>query len=355
MRRTFVRHPLFILTSALLILLGILVLIKNISHEPEFNVSVSTHTLPTLLPHAHGAGNKISDVLHGIPLTSEPFEVPETFWITSLTLTAEHAPTTIVHHLTISRMNEDGTFVPDTWGIYTFGQDTPTRITFPAPAGILVQKGEKLGIEAVLHNPIPPYGPGEVYKDVTVTVTLEGEAPNAKRYVPLAFSLPRVTDSVIEGDDDAAFTVPPHTKEFTRTSAQNPEHIRTSSHTFRKDGWIVYLGAHMHAWEGGEQVQALLNGKVVKTFYAHLTDPNMPWSFETDGGTLLKRIQAGDVLSVSATYSNSGDEPVIGAMGMLGLFYTEDTPASHLPPYVWKWRTLGFLYGLLGHVGIRVP
>lgn len=336
----------------LLTLLGVTLLVRT-SGTPALRIQVSTQTLPTLLPHAHGAGNKISDVLHGIPIRSEPFENPQAIWITKVTVNTTNAPSGIIHHLNVYRLNEDGTHHMNSQPLLTTGQDTPDHITFPAPAGIFVAAGEKIGIEAVLHNPIPPYGEGEVYKDVVVTLTFEGEPEGANRNVPIQFLLPRVTDSVVGSDEDSTFAVPTGATQFTRTSTDNPAHSAPQQHVFNADGWILYAAGHLHPWEGGEHVDLLLNGHVLRSYRSRLLDADVPWSWRTESGHVMKRVKRGDVLTVSATYSNTGEEPIVGAMGMLAVFYTQDLFSLDTPTHEVAWYAQSWFYTVLNFVGIK--
>jgi hypothetical protein len=357
MRHLVTRHPRLSATMLGLMVFALLIaatLLTSQGKAPTLTLTVETQSLPALVPHLHGPSDTVSDVHHGVVVTSLPVVVPEDIWVTEIVVKTENAPWNIIHHMDVNRLDKDGSINRLRHHIFTYGQDTPGNIHFPAPAGIFLAKGQKIGIEATLHNPIPPLGEGGIYKDVIVTVEFRGVPDGQDRYVPINFHFPRVTDSIDPNDDDSMFTVPAHADHQVFYSKDNPPSSDGEKHIFDADGWIIHMGAHMHAWQGGERVDAYINGKEIKTYYSKLTDPEIPWSWQTGGRMVLIRVKKDDVLTLSTTYSNPGNEDVQGAMAMMGIFYTRDAFSLSTPLYEWRWGFEHFLYRALEYIGITM-
>lgn len=299
---------------------------------PTLSVLISTEPIPTLLPHTHEAADKVSDEYHGVNVASLPVEIPETMWVTEIAVEPANAPQGVIHHLHLVRVLPNGTRDPLKSSVFSAGQDSVPIVHIPSPAGILFQKGEQVAINAVLHNPIPPLGEGGIYKDVSISVRISGVRDGEGRHLPVQFDLPRVTDSIKIGDDDSVFRVPEGSEPYTRFSTDNPPGSMRPFHRFTSDGWIVKIGAHTHASEGGRRVDAYLNGTRVRTLVAKLLDPDVPWAYQTEVKTALIHVAAGDILSVSATYENPYDAPIEGAMGMIGIYHVADDAFSLHPP-----------------------
>jgi len=332
----------------------IAILLASHGTPPSLTVVVRSNVVPTLAPHTHTSADRVSDNSHGLALSSPTVEVPEDMWVTDLEITTENAPQGIIHHMHLVRMEDEGADADAQYPLFAYGQDTPTTIRFPSPTGIFIPKGEKLGIDAVLHNPIPPLGEGGVYKDVVITITLRG-VPNGKdRNLPVVFHLPRVFDETTNSGRDATFTVPAGALHETFWSTNNPPDPVGTAHTFVEDGWIVHMGAHSHPWEGAERVDAYLNGARIKTYTSHRTDESIPWSWQTEGGIVLIPVRKGDVLTVSTTYSNPTNKPIVGAMGLMGVFYAPDPHSLIPPPYAFRWTFERWLYSALELINVRV-
>jgi hypothetical protein len=83
------------------------------------------------------------------------------------------------------------------------------------------------------------------------------------------------------------------------------------------------MGAHIHAWEGGEKLDVFLNENPLTTFIPKKvsSDPEvwrtLPYIQSVD-------LKQGDVLTSTATYSNPYDVPITGAMGMTAFFIHYD-------------------------------
>lgn len=313
-------------------------------------LTVATEPVPRLLPHAHTGADKVGDLHHGIAAHSAAVKVPETMWVAEAVVRVENAPREVIHHLRLLRLNEDGTES----NLLTVGQDSMEVFRFPAPAGILLSEGDEIMVDAVLHNPVPPLGEGGIYDEVSVGVELRGVRDGEGRHLPVNFALIRVTDSAVEDGGDSTFTVPAGAESFARKSEQNPKGARGHLYAFAHDGWIVHMGAHLHSWEGGERIDAYLNGEPEPawSFRSRHTDADAPWRVATDAGPSLIPFSAGDFVTISATYSNQGREPVTGAMGMLGIYYVVDDGTASSPWPEARFQAARVAYALLDAMGL---
>jgi hypothetical protein len=167
----------------------------------------------------------------------------------------------------------------------------------------------------------------------------------------LFFDFLKLSDAAPE-EDTTTFSVPPAARSYVRTSDMNEEGV-FGTHVFSGDGWIVHMGAHLHAWEGGKKVDVFLNGKLLTRYRSFLADRRVPWSWRTNVGPFYARVHRGDVLTISATYENTEDEPIRGAMGMLGVFFVQDRFSLEAPLYQFVWRARSVAYPALQAFGVR--
>jgi hypothetical protein len=269
-------------------------------------------------------------------------------WVTEFSLHITNAPQDTIHHLYLYKVTEHGR-IP----LATLGQDTLTSFRFPPPTGIFLAKGTQIMLEGLLHNAIPPEGEGGIYKDVSVTVTLSGVPQNAGRNRPIIFGLLTLSDATSTPlGKEVTFTIPAYTSTYVRTSAMSAPGAGQPSYTFMTDGWIVHMGGHTHGWQGGRKIDAVLNGNIVTAYTSWPEDPKKPWSWKTSAGASYIRVHAGDVLTLSATYTNPSAEPIIGAMGLLGFFFVPDQFSLTNQIQDVSWSIKSFLYPLLERVGI---
>lgn len=297
--------------------------------SPELPVvlSLATDSIAELHSHEHTEHDTVDSAGHGVPLHAEEIVTTEDLWVRGVRIAVENAPRVTLHHLNvmvfpaISNTDAQGVFPQfnTPYGI-SVGQDIRDTLLLSKPYSTYIPKGSRIVLSGMVHNPEPPKGPGGTYTDVRVSVDLLGidfPEAEAKRVQPLFLSL-------IDHDSpyQDSFKVPAMSAQYTRF-ADTPEDVGRATYIFPTDGMLVELGAHLHAWEGGEKVDAYLNGKVIHTFTPQHAGTE-PWDFATDRTTLMLRVKKGDVLSLSATYSNEHDEPLLGAMGILGGSFAPD-------------------------------
>jgi len=85
------------------------------------------------------------------------------------------------------------------------------------------------------------------------------------------------------------------------------------------------LGSNFWPGKGGEKISAYINGEEVATFYSELIEPQKPWSWKIPLQSKKHiKVNAGDVISESATYSNYLSVPVKDASSMLGFYFAPD-------------------------------
>lgn len=307
--------------------LALLILTSASTKAPEEDLPIlltlSTESIATLEPHGHSEQDEVSDIGHGEVVGAPTVVTTEDMWVQGIRVQVENAPHVTLHHMNVIVTPASSEKIPSEFANgfgLSMGQDIADTHILPKPYATFIPKGTKLMMSAMLHNPLPPKGPGGEYENVSVSVTLLGlgfDEKYAKQTFPISITL---VDADSRGND--SFTVPPRTEHFIRDVTSEHDRGR-ATYIFRTSGTIVDVGAHLHAWEGGERVDVYLNGKQIQSFVPRLAGEN-PWDWRTDGVSLKKRVMAGDVLTISATYSNEHDEPLVGAMGIVGLSFSPD-------------------------------
>ena len=299
----------------------------NESPELPVLLSLASDPIPDLHPHEHTERDTVDSAGHGVPLHAQEIVTTEDLWVRGVRIAVKNAPRVTLHHLNVmvfpavSAADAAGAFLQFNapYGI-SVGQDIDETLLLSKPYATYIPKGSRIVLSGMMHNPEPPKGPGGDYADVSISVDLLGidfRKTEAKRVQPLFLSL---IDRKSPYQD--SFEVPARSLHYTRF-ADTPEDVGRATYVFPTDGMLVELGAHLHAWEGGEKVEAYLNGNVIHTFVPRHAGME-PWDFATDRTTLMLRVKKGDVLSLSATYSNDHDEPLLGAMGILGGSFAPD-------------------------------
>lgn len=318
------------LVALSLVLLGSVFLLASNEplHEGSLPVAlvVETEAVKELHEHHHGAEDNISDRGHGVMVGGEEVVTKEDMWLGGMSVSVKNAPRSSLHHANVRIYPPASPHLPssllqfgDMIGV-SVGQDTVETLTLSEPYAVFVPKGSRLIANAMLHNPLPPEGPGGTYHDVSVEFSFLrtlAEAPIPA--VPLFLTL---VDKDSRSDD--TFTVPAKTTQYVRT-ASDPQDIGKGSYVLPSDGMLVELGAHMHAWQGAKRIDVFLNGQPLKSFES--VQGEEPWEWSTKRLTLLKRVHKGDVLSLSATYTNEESSPVVGAMAIVAATFAPDPPA----------------------------
>ena len=290
---------------------------------------IETEVIPTLYPHEHNVDDSVSDSTHHIWVSSDILTVPEDIWVTRFELVLKNAAPQVLHHAGILIPNKPNQICPNApYGqeIYAVGgADVYKPIAFPEPYATFLPKGTPLSLEVMYHNPFPPLGPGEIYKDVSAVVVMDIEKDSsASTRKPVEYYRTHIEDSPCpkDGVHEEVFVVPAGAEDFIKKSRED-EGPDPSYYTFSHPGTIVYMGAHFHPWEGQKKLDALLNGKKIFTFLPTYTSSEV-WSWFIEHSSVSIRVDSGDVLSMSTTNSNPNSVPVIGAMGMIVFYYAPD-------------------------------
>ncbi len=306
--------------------------------ESSSSIALETEIAPVLYPHEHRGGDSVYDPKHYGFKNSKVWKVPYDLWITSIKPEIENAPTQVIHHGTIAVLNEKDQICPSlrnknlkppyTTGavkkIYSVSSDTYNPWIISGNYGIFLKKGTPVVLISMLHNPEPPVGPGGIYKNVRLKVIL-GISRDAKnlKFKPLEYYKLHLDDKPCTGaEEQEVFTVPPRTKTFVKKAVPDPAG-NPGQFIFNRSGTIIGLGGHFHPWQGGEKVSVFINDRPHTEFYPRLTTRD-PWSWRILSNVRGIRINKGDKISISATYSNPNDYPVRGAMGMLGIIFAPD-------------------------------
>jgi hypothetical protein len=85
----------------------------------------------------------------------------------------------------------------------------------------------------------------------------------------------------------------------------------------------VYIGAHLHGWQGGKEVIVEKNGAPFANFKT-LPAREYPYRYDIPYYPTTTTMQAGDTLSIRAVYENPNAVPTRGAMGDLGIYFYEN-------------------------------
>ena len=316
---------------ALAVLLVIALAAVSVVGNPTTRaITIETERIPELYPHGHDPGDSVLDPDHHKLLTSDVVVLDRDVWVAGISGEIINAPSVVLHHGELLRVDKIGTDTEceTAYGggeILSFGQDqshTP-EFWFPEGHALFIPKGAPLVLVAMLHNPLPPVGPGGEYHDVSARLILhEAGAVAGSSFKPVSFRLLHLDDVPCQTDDMGfVFTVPPKTEEYEFRGALDAPH-NPASYTFDRPATILYLGAHLHGWEGGRELLVYKNDGLLETFPTRraLDDP---YRFDTPHYQTNIHMEAGDTLSIGAVYDNSYDVPIVGAMGMLGVFYTE--------------------------------
>ncbi len=298
----------------------------TLEHGESRDIVFSTIPYADLRPHDHEQGDSMNDVGHHVKVYSKPITLSTDTWVTSLTVRIINAPPAVIHHgilldaripyASCGNVEPSGRFLH-------FGQDniaTPALV-FPPGYALFIPKGHPIILDVMLHNPLPPIGPGGEYKNVSVELTLH---TSATPLIPLTYYDLYYDDIPCKEKNPggtSTFVVPPHVHNMIFTSAQqigNPGDLFVTH-----SGHIMYTGGHLHGWSGGTSVDIIKNGSLLETFMTTRV-PNDPYLFMTPHHGVNWRIQKGDVISVQTTYSNTGSRSIPDAMGYVGMWIAWD-------------------------------
>lgn len=291
-------------------------------------IAIETAHLPLLVPHPHGDGDSPSDIGHHIEIESPVFVAPEDLWITGIHADVVNAPDTTLHHALLINIDDTNNSCSLRKGggreLLAFSQDQmhTNNLDFPDGYALFIPKHSRIVLTAMFHNPEPPVGPGEEYHDVSVRIVLSRARLDSQPLKAVAFRLLHLDDTACIAENGGySFTVPPKTNEYTYTG---PAHgFNPGSMTISRDASIVYVGAHLHGWQGGTWLSLKKNGKEIERFRTELSD-SVPYRYDTPHHAAHIPLVAGDILSIEAAYDNPHDVPVHGAMGMAIVWIAEE-------------------------------
>lgn len=301
---------------------GIGVALWDVLRAPA-TITILTKPLDELEEHGHKTerGDSLESKGHVEGVISDTVRVKYDTWVTGMEIVTRNAPQSVVHHMHLfapERKDAYCTVMPEI--LMDVGQDAIPYGDFPKGYGIFLPKGTVVQVNAALHNPDPPLGTGDDYHDVSVGFTLRIDRFGSfKDLKPLSLHIISLADKNI--CNATTFTIPPHTTGYETVSSDDKN--SGSKIEIRRSGTVVAMGAHIHAWEGGENLRVYKNGVLVHTFLPEKVS-TVPDVWRTMPYYMPVRVEKGDVLTTSATYSNPYDLPITGAMGMAAFFINYD-------------------------------
>ena len=319
----------FLFALAVAFLLYFFLYGQGVLKESE-QVVLETAHLKELKPHVHENGASAADQSHHVYMLSPVYTAPSDMWISHLSFELFNASDTVVHHVSLldhSQPHQTCASLPFKQ-LFILAQDTMHHpfMEFPAGTGMLVKKGDRIQLSAMIHNPEPPLGPGETYHNVYGRLTLklrpESERNGLKEIHPYLLHLDDEPCVIREPDQSDAyvFAVPSHTHNYVFSGTHQPND--PSILTFKNPSTIIYIGAHLHGWQGGKKLFVEKNSKEFLTFETRLSKDHS-YRYDIPYYPTNLKMNAGDTLSIKALYENLSDVETRGAMGDLGIYYYE--------------------------------
>jgi undecaprenyl-diphosphatase len=280
--------------------------------------------IPLLEPHQHTDLDSILFDNHGeiVGLRKGAFTTDRDMWVTSIAWDVENAPIETLHHFAFTREDKPALLCPNGFSdkeeILVVGSDTSAyKLPFLEDRAIFIPRGTPLDLETILHNPLYPFGPGGTYTNVRVKLTLTFDTDN--KHTPITLVRLSNEDPACTSSS-STFDVPANTSSFTKKT-----NTPISSYTFQERASLFMIGAHLHGWDRGEKIVTYLNGKELETFIPK-QDPKKPWLWITPTKFMERRMEPGDTITLTTTYSNPHDEPLRHeAMGMIVIGFTDDS------------------------------
>ena len=302
-----------------------------LGQTPKSEVMVlETAHLAELRSHGHVTGDTALDEGHHEYVHSKLITATRDLWISDISFKIENAPTIVVHHAALLKINSPHQTCKkiNMEQLVGFARDNMhiPGISFPRGTAMHIKKGEQFYLVVMVHNPSPPLGPGDTYHDVfgRMTLTL---VPDKETYglKPIKFLLMHLDEVPCEakysdGTESFMFTVPPHTLNYSFSASSAVDD--PARHFFKKPVSVVYMGGHLHGWEGGKQLLVRKNGQLLKTF-TPTRSWTSPFEYFSEYHPVSVDFESGDVLTLTALYGNPDDMPMREAMGILDLYYYE--------------------------------
>jgi hypothetical protein len=288
-----------------------------------------TVPVPVLAPHEHDTHeDTVSDDGHGIEVYSKVFTPKQDLWITGIDYENVNAPGNTLHHAMLAVASSTWAWCsekPDErfFIILTEDQMHDPRVRFPKGYAVRVPARTPIVLYAMFHNPEPPLGSGDTYRDVSGKITLHlAESSAEEPLKPLTYYSPRLADNPCAPKDFGyVFDIPPSVSDYHVTGEDAPVH--TERVTFERPVTIKFWGAHVHGWQGGKALVVKKNGDVLRTFETRRLDTD-GYAFETPQEATDIRFEAEDTLTLEAVYDNPTDKAVVGAMGILYMYVHEE-------------------------------
>lgn len=317
------------------LLVGLLIstlIFAIVSQMPEESriIELETNHLVQLDPHEHDAGEAVEDVGHQHVLYSPILSAPYDAWIHEMSFDIVNAPDTTVHHVTLFDLDRPHQTCKNIHGeqLIGFSQDNmfSSDLRFPKGMGMHIKKGDRLFLSVMEHNPLPPMGPGGIYRDVygkiSLRITEDTGTSNLKNvhFQLLHLDQEPCNSFFVDGTPAFIFGVPAHSKNYTYAGTHRLND--PSEFTFKSTSTIVHIGGHLHGWQGGKIVTVRRNDQPFLNFPTTRSQAN-PYLFNTVNYMTDLKMLPGDHLSLSTVYDNPGDVPIRGAMGDLGIYYYE--------------------------------
>ena len=316
---------------ALCLLVGGYFALSALGQTPKSEVMVlQTAHVVELRSHEHTTGDTALDVGHHEYVQSEVITAAHDLWISDISFKVVNAPTVAVHHAALMKLHSPHQTckkikMEELAGFARDNMHIP-GISFPRGTAMRIKKGEQFYLLVMLHNPSPPLGPGDTYHDVfgrmTLTLVPDNETQGLK---PIKFHLMHLDDIPCEvkysdGTESFTFTVPPQTLNYSFSASSTADD--PARYVFKEPATVVYIGGHLHGWEGGRQILVRKNGQLFKTFTTIRSWAN-PFEYFSEYHPVSVDFEAGDLLTLTALYDNPDDMPMREAMGILDLYYYE--------------------------------
>ena len=313
--------------GVIILALGIALIKKA---PPAHTIVMETAHLPSVVPHEHRLGEAVEDAGHHEYMLSPLFVAPEDMWISKLEFKIYNAPETLVHHASLLNWDERHQTCSSLpfKQLFILAQDTMHHpfMEFPEGSGIFVRKGQHLQLSVMIHNPGPPIGPGGIYNDVygQLTLTMLAHSPQQppKEIHPYLLHLDDNPCVIQEQDQSDAyvFSVPARRSAYAFSGSSSP--FNPGEYTFQSTSTVVYIGAHLHGWQGGKQLIVEKNGSALLTFdTAHALDDS--YRYDTPYYPTSLEMKPGDRLKIRALYANPSPIATRGVMGDLGIYFFE--------------------------------
>ena len=292
-------------------------------------LTIETKPIPILYPHEHKIEDSVFNSDHHIRALSETVIIQEDLWITRFEAVLKNAPMAVLHHAGVILPDEKKRTCPNSIRGREIFAVTPdmaaSPVEFEEPYGVFLPKGTSILLGVLFHNPLSPFGPGEAYKDVSVSIIMDIQKDSpAIQKKPLEYYRMHIDDISCPGVvEEEVFVVPPGAKNFVKKGEER-NGLNPSRYTFSRSGEVVYMISHLHPWEGGEKLDVYLNGKQIISFIpVHTSSELWSWIIPHISSVSI-RVNPGDVLSITATYSNPNPVPIVGAMGMMIFYFAPD-------------------------------